>query len=392
MKTTPRSCAHRLLVVVVLSVITIVNGRAIGATDAIELLEALETSIFDSSFDDIELREVLDIIERDLPAGITADWTALDAIFVDPDDRIELNMPRASAAAVIDGVIRQLGDEFDRPVLEVHAGQYMLTSRSGAARYATTLAYDVRDLLARDALDRLRDEMTVDEADGHAADAPTEDEAPKTIDDAVPTPTADESSTRTPGEELLERLAYHVDPDAWVEYGGSRAKITERDGVLLVTAAPSVHRRLRYAVEQLRSAYPTMVEMTIDVISAPAEVLESLAMRRARSPRDRRRVLLGSDQAHHVWHGAVLAPLDERATLETSDERRTVRCAVDWSPPGDDGLMRGRVALTIRDGGLNASVNTTIIAPTGSNIVSLRVDTPKTGAAPSIVFLDTQTR
>ena len=32
----------------------------------------------------------------------------------------------------------------------------------------------------------------------------------------------------TPGEELMLLITEHVDPDAWLEMGGSRALVTER--------------------------------------------------------------------------------------------------------------------------------------------------------------------
>ena len=60
----------------------------------------------------------------------------------------------------------QLGDEFERPRFEVHAGQVVLTTIAATELMRLTDAYDVRDLIAdRGTLDRLR----ADEGGGRAA-------------------------------------------------------------------------------------------------------------------------------------------------------------------------------------------------------------------------------
>lgn len=72
----------------------------------------------------------------------------------------------------------------------------------------------------------------------------------------------------------------HVDPEAWFDLGGDRAKATEIDGVLMVTAPPSTHRRLRDAIERLRLANPANLAFDAAIVELPQEVFEQLSRQR----------------------------------------------------------------------------------------------------------------
>src|SRR6185503_1582349 len=73
----------------------------------------------------------------------------------------------------------------------------------------------------------------------------------------------------TAGEHLFQIITDHVDPDAWMNFGGDRAKVSEMDGILMVTAAPSVHRRFREALSTLRAAID--VNLAIDAAIVDVE-------------------------------------------------------------------------------------------------------------------------
>lgn len=293
---------------------------------ALALFDLLDATTISVDYRNQPLQDVIDDLNANLPVPVRADWESLERLQIDAEQPVTLRIDRGSASSALAGLMVVLGDEFSRPVYEAHADQIIITTAHGTAPMRLTAVYDVRDLLANTALvQQLREqrpmaeiepehqteptnESSIDDAandEVNDPEPPSDDASPMEeptppsdvpatapgsntpflrlpIGDALPLPHFDDlaPTASSPGEELLLLIFEHVDPEAWFDLGGDRAKATEIDGVLMVTAPPSTHRRLRDAIERLRLANPANLAFDAAIVELPQEVFEQLSRQR----------------------------------------------------------------------------------------------------------------
>jgi hypothetical protein len=169
----------------------------------------------------------------------------------------------------------QLGDEFERPVWELHAGQVVITTRQGRERMRLVDVYDVRDLITEDGWAPAAAQM---KQAAEKQDAEAEQNGEEDLTPAMNIP-------ETPGEELMMLIARHLDPDAWMAFGGMSADISERDGKLLVTAPARMHAGFRDVLMRLRSANPATIMLDAMILDIPRAEYDRLVRIHGRAGR-----------------------------------------------------------------------------------------------------------
>ncbi|MHC5003737.1 MAG: hypothetical protein ACYTJ0_11495, partial [Planctomycetota bacterium] len=134
-------------------------ARADELEEAMAVLDRLEQTPVEVDYADRPLEEIVEDLAARSGLPVRGDWPALWRLGVRPTDRVDYRLARGPAARAISGLMLVLGDEFSRPVWEVHAGQVVLTTESATAPMRLTAAYDVRDLVTDAALvQRLREQ------------------------------------------------------------------------------------------------------------------------------------------------------------------------------------------------------------------------------------------
>ncbi len=286
--------------------------------DAMSILDRIEVAPV--TFDDRPhpLSEVLQRLSEASGLPIWGDWESMRRLGVKPDTQVQLRVQDASVATALSGLMLVLGGEFSRPVYEVHAGSVVITTIEATEAMRLTDVYDVRDLLRDRALiEQLkRERPPLEFNDPHAPVVPDESiaapeeekEEEERKKEKVPSPPARFSSKS--GADLLYLILDHVDPDAWVDFGGTRGKISEREGVLIVTVAPTTHHLLRQALAKLRRANPTDVVVEAAIVELPEEAYRRL---RRGSPEDRGlcRAILRHPQVQRLWGTEGVVALNE---------------------------------------------------------------------------------
>lgn len=255
---------------------------------AFAILDRLESTTITVEYTDEPVSSVLADLERLSEVPIRGDWDAMIRLGIDEDDELSFRMRDTDALTVLRALALTLGDEFERPIFEVHAGQVVLTSVEATKEMRLLDVYDVRDLLGQpDLIETLRRERPPLPIEIKEEDETAEPSDEKPMEFPVEVPPVDmpplevpqSSPPMSPGHELMLLLIDHVDPEAWLEYGGNLARIDERDGVLLVTAAPSVHRLMRDALRRLRRTNPSRVEIDISLVDLPRRQFELITQR-----------------------------------------------------------------------------------------------------------------
>jgi hypothetical protein len=282
---------------------------------------------------------------------------------------VSLRADSSTCLKVLASLALVIADEFDRPVIEVFGGQVVLTSPSASAAMRLTAVYDVRDLLT--------DGHSTDRLGEAASPAPTGDKAaamgdggekPRETNPAPAKPGApgaanggDRSRHENPAAAPVEQgaddgkpptaplsaaerfsslLMDHVDPEAWENFGGSRAQLSERDGVLIVSAPASIHRRLREMLSQLRAANPTALIVEALIIDLPQPELTRLSRLHDGAGSALAQTIRAVPEAVVVWQTREIVGIDATLAVESRAAETVIHLSLKAGFDRDRGLIR----------------------------------------------------
>jgi hypothetical protein len=379
---------------------------------ALALLEEMDAAGISVDYQDERIINVIEDLRARSPIPFAADWEALRGMGINERDRVTLRLERADLSTVLAALAFQLGDEFGRPTIEIQAGRIMLTTVGATLEMGLIDVYDVRDLLADSAVleDLRRDRPADDDStpSGAEADAPAAEEDDKVDEDepardpitpdadhpfAVQLPDLDELPEAmpprplTPGEELLMLIAEHVDPEAWLELGGSRARISEREGVLLVTAPPTTHRKLRDALRRLRQAHPSAVLIEAAIVDLPREIFARLTRRYERSGSALGRAIMLADDADLRWQVTSAVALGDRMSADSEQGGLAVSVALTPRLDRETGILRVEVEVQSTAADDRRSTRTTITIPFKQGGAAIELPAATTGESVRLFVL-----
>ncbi len=309
---------------------------------ALAAIDRLNATAFAVDYQNETVQHVLDDLNGRLSIPVRADWPLLSRLGVHPDDHITLRLNPTISSTVLSAIALTLGDEFERPTFEIQAGQLIFTTLAGCAPMRLTSVYDVRDLLSNEELvQKLRDEPSPEPlptekkpktTDSH--DAPAAPPAPPPVDPAPPInprdrrqpitiPKLDVSDLKderpsTPGERLYLMITDHVDPEAWMNFGGNRALVSDRDGVLMITATPTTHYRFRNALASLRRANPRSITVDAAIVDLPRSNYETIVRQNSPNSTSLAIAVQTDASASMLWRTANAVAMDSRLDVEST--------------------------------------------------------------------------
>lgn len=355
---------------------------------AIEILERLDRVTASVNYLDEPLADVIEDLNWKIDVPLSADWEALIPLGVDRDSEITLRLEDAPLSTVLAAVTLKLGDGFDRPCVEVFkSGMLVLTAEEATADMQVTDVYDVRDLLtddravaelrrtapsgrAADPADETSSESAGASGDG-ANDGPAAGAAPgsgwrlpERPDEAAPSrERLGAKAQRSSAEELMSLIAEHVDPEAWIGFGGTRASITDRGGVVMVTAAPTLHRAFRAALSRLRRVYAPNVAIEAAVVEIPREIYARLTRRHERSSAALGRSIVASRETRTIWRAASGITMERPLAFESRDDAGEVSVDLTAHLDRAAGLLLVDVEARSHDETRHDTVKTTVTIP-----------------------------
>ncbi len=348
---------------------------------SIQMLERLDSMPFTAEYRDESLAEVIDDLNGHLPVPLRADWESMERLGVRRDDRVTLRLNPTVVSSVLAALVMTLGDDFERPVIEAHAGQIVLTTLQGTAAMRMTEIYDVRDLLANTSLmKQLREQAPASESEPPATQpqpAEPPDHAPLELPQRafgrqragdkpiLPQPHFDDEGARepaplTPGERLYMLITDHVDPEAWMNFGGDRARVSDSNGVLMVTATPSVHRSFRAALAALRRANPTSIEISASIVDLPRATYEQLSRQTSTSSAVFAGSILHAGSAKLIWQTSAGVALGARLDVESAADSMSVRVVLSPTMDQSAGLLNVGIEASTQAASDQRRVKTTL--------------------------------
>ena len=374
-----------LIGIVVMCLAPVPSAEADDLERCIELWERLDREVMTADFDDRPLGEVVEEISRQLAIPLRADWEALDELAIRRGSEVTLRVEFAHATSALRGMAQSLGASHRRPLVEPFGDQIVLTSPAGAAAMRFTACYDIRDLLGDEAvIERLKRPSDAPDQQGNpaqaagdeveAADVKNADDPGEVSDDGNEIGDVEAAASDapprplTPGEKLAWLLTDHVDPDAWIDFGGNRASISERDGVLIISAPPSTHIRVRDALRRLRQAHGSSVLLEAAIVDLPLNAFQLLQRGHEPGSASMANAVLTGDNAKVLWRTTgVFAPgspmsiesdsdgvsiaLDVDATLDDSGTNLRLSAKATSVHQGDRRSVQTTATMTEKRGG-----------------------------------------
>ena len=204
-------------------------------------------------FKDNSLGDVLNFVQAVTNVNMDIDWASLEAVGVDKDRPVSLELTNVSVTTVLDRVMEKVSDDPQNGAAwAVYDGVLTVESREQLNRKTKLQIYDIRDLLINVPNFTNMPEFDLQQAlqsrgrgGGGGGQSPFRQNQQNNQENQGPT-----LEERT--DELVRIITENVDRDTWVDNGGSVGKIQRFQGNLIVTQTPNNHRLVDGLLGDLR--------------------------------------------------------------------------------------------------------------------------------------------
>jgi hypothetical protein len=350
-----------ILTCLILTALASADGRD-ELDEAMEVLDRLDRTTISVDYAEEPLAVVVNDLADRIGVPVRGDWEALWRLGIRPKDPVSFSLSRVPASTAVAGLMLVLGDEYSRPVYEVHTGQLVFTTVRGTEPMRLTSVYDVRDLLSdTETMQRLRDErppMVASPASSEPA-APDPEQQTEGTGEEVEDEPASASEVPSPAKQLMWLLLDHVDPEAWIDFGGNRGRMTEHHGLLMVSVTPTTHRKLHRALARLRRAMPSAVDLEAALIDLPAAALTRARRNDALSSRRLARAVLRDPETQLLWRTSSTTAIGATLEVEAEAPERTLSLRVVPRLDRTTGMLTLEVEASVVEGADQRRVATT---------------------------------
>ncbi|RPG15544.1 MAG: hypothetical protein CBB69_009615 [Phycisphaera sp. TMED9] len=234
----------------------------------------------------LSLEGVLEILAGLSGIRLDADWSALETIGINPDDRVTPDPQPGSLRVVLDQILAQVGADYERPVIDGSPDGLRLTTVGNVGRHASPLLHPIADLV----------------------------EPREPIAESDPPATQFQSA-----EEITALIRNLIATDGWYDVGGSIGRIETRPRSLLIMAPAFVQLDVGRFLQSLRIARPDQVAFSISVVGMPSSELDRIRL--AHEPGSPASIIAikRSPLAAQVFEGEMNIEPGGSATIEASD-------------------------------------------------------------------------
>jgi len=235
----------------------------------------LENTRIPVDFRNSRLEDVVAYVQNISKINMIVDWPALETAGVTRDTAVEMHLPDATVATVLDRVAEVVSpDSSNRASVAVKDGTVRLSTKKALDRDTTTFVYEIRDLMV-DIPDFTNapvfDLATVLKGDTNGATGASPFASKPGRGEMAMRKTADEKT-----RELVALITNTVDFDTWKENGGEVGLIQPYQGSLIVTTTPRVHRSIDGLLGKLRQQRALQISVEARFLLVSSEYFEQI--------------------------------------------------------------------------------------------------------------------
>ncbi len=238
----------------------------------------LETKRIPVTFKDNTLKDVIGFVQNVSNLDVDTDWPSLEAIGITPDTTVNLELKNITLRSVLDRVISKIaaGDDNNKAGWEISDGVLRIASEELLRKNVVTLVYDIRDLLLE-----VPDYANAPEFDlqsvlqssgqggGGSSQSPFRDtqsgrnnQNRRTLEDRT--------------RDLLDIVQQNVDPNGWVDAGGTTGRVQSLNGNLIITNTPKNHQAIDGLLKKLREVRAMQISVESRFLLVNTEFFEQI--------------------------------------------------------------------------------------------------------------------
>lgn len=236
----------------------------------------LETRRIPVSFRNNTLRDVLGFFQTVSNLDVDIDWPSLENIGITEDTPVSLELRNVVLRSVLDRVMSKIGDDNNRAGWEISDGVLRIASEQLLRKNTVTLVYDIRDLLLEipdytqaPEFDLQSVLQSTGQGGGGGGQSPFRD-----------TNQDNSRDNRRPLEDrtndLLDIIQQNVDPEGWVDAGGTTGRVQSLNGNLIITNTPKNHQAIDGLLRKLREVRAMQINVESRFLLVNTEFFEQI--------------------------------------------------------------------------------------------------------------------
>lgn len=234
------------------------------------LLATLRETRLPVNFNENAFESVVAFLEQTARIDIDVDWESLADIGVDPDTPVTMQLREIPVESILDRLVAKVADP-DLPAgWSIEDGVVTIASDELLRRKTVLEIYDIRDMLFL---------------------VPRFDDAPEfDLSSALqssggggggsPFQTGGQQDDEAPFEERVEAivnlLQANIDPEGWIETGGSTSSITQLNGNFVITTTPRNHRAIIGLLGKLRAVRALQINVEARFLTVSEDFFEQI--------------------------------------------------------------------------------------------------------------------
>jgi general secretion pathway protein D len=230
-------------------------------------------------FDEQVFEEVIQFLRDVSGLNINVKWTALEAIGVNRQTPVTVNLNNISYRKALDTILENVGGVMGSTLnYIIDDGVITISTRDDLALKTVTRVYDIRDLIVRvPNFEGPRLEMS--EIGGNNNDSSDDDSTWGSDDDDDDDDNGEENIPTKSEiiEKIIELVTATIQPDSWV-VGGGRMDVRELGGQLVITQTREAHQQIMELISQLREAKALQVSIEARFITIQSGFLNQIGL------------------------------------------------------------------------------------------------------------------
>ncbi|MBX3391941.1 MAG: hypothetical protein KF787_04765 [Phycisphaeraceae bacterium] len=236
----------------------------------------LESRRIPVSFRNNTLRDVLGFFQTVSNLDVDIDWPSLESIGITEDTPVSLELRNVVLRSVLDRVMAKIGDDNNRAGWEISDGVLRIASEQLLRKNTVTLVYDIRDLLLEvpdytnaPEFDLQSVLQSTGQGGGGGGQSPFRDTNQDRGQDAR-RPLQDRTN------DLLDIIQQNVDPEGWIDAGGTTGRVQSLNGNLIITNTPKNHQAIDGLLRKLREVRAMQINVESRFLLVNTEFFEQI--------------------------------------------------------------------------------------------------------------------
>ncbi|RMH25499.1 MAG: hypothetical protein D6692_11110 [Planctomycetota bacterium] len=236
------------------------------------VLTALRETRMPVDLNENAFEDVIAFIGSTARIDIDVDWDSLADIGVDPDSPITLRLREVPLETLLDRIVAKVSDPTLPAGWAIQDGIVVIASDEVLRRNTVLEIYDIRDLLFLvpqfDNAPAFDLSTSLQQSGGGGGGGQSPFQGAQDDDEDI------DPEARV--QQIIDLIQANIDPDGWVDLGGSTSSITQLNGNFVITTTPRNHRAIIGLLSKLRAVRALQINVEARFLTVSQDFFEQI--------------------------------------------------------------------------------------------------------------------